>query len=138
MSSLLLRTLPRQTVSLTARRAFATSPSAQKSAVDSAKEALKSADRTVSDAAVSGIEKGGTLSTDVPPAFDYTLDGIELVLHPAQAATSLLYWFPLHIEFVEACADPMIFPCFFHNRASRPKDEIYRFFHRWRGQGQDE
>ena len=61
--SFLLRTLPRQTATLTSRRAFATSPLAQKSPVDTAKNAVKQADKTVSQAAVSGIEKGG-----MPPA----------------------------------------------------------------------
>ena len=49
----------------TSRAAFSTTFRAQKSAVDStldaAKETLKSIDRTVSDAAVKGIEKGRTL-----------------------------------------------------------------------------
>lgn len=59
--SFLLRTLPRHTAGLAiSRRAFATSPSAQKTVIDSAKDAVKSADKNVSQAAVSGIEKGGT------------------------------------------------------------------------------
>lgn len=43
-------------------RLFSTSRVAQKSALDSAKEAAKTVDRTISDAAVKGIEKGGTLT----------------------------------------------------------------------------
>ena len=39
---------------------FSTSLRAHKSPVDTAKDALKAVDRTVSDAAVKGIETGGT------------------------------------------------------------------------------
>ena len=42
-------------------RLFTTSPNRQ-SAVDSAKETVKKVDRTISDAAVKGIEKGGMFS----------------------------------------------------------------------------
>ena len=40
-------------------RLFSTSPRTQKTVVDSAKDAVKKVDRTVSDAAVKGIETGG-------------------------------------------------------------------------------
>ncbi|KAI9685424.1 MAG: hypothetical protein M1822_004555 [Bathelium mastoideum] len=39
-------------------RLFSTSPRVQKTVVDSAKDAVKKVDRTVSDAAVKGIETG--------------------------------------------------------------------------------
>ena len=41
-------------------RSFRTYPAIAKSAVDTAKDAVKQADRTVSDAAVRGIDKTGT------------------------------------------------------------------------------
>lgn len=44
-------------------RLFTTSARFQKSTVDSVKDAAKKVDRTVSNAAVKGIEKGGTSST---------------------------------------------------------------------------
>ena len=44
-------------------RLFTTSPYRQ-SVLDSAKEAAKKVDRTVSDAAVKGIETGGTSSAE--------------------------------------------------------------------------
>ena len=54
---------------LAARRAtpaavsrFSTSPRAQKSAVDATKDAAKAVDRTISDAAVKGIDTGGRMS----------------------------------------------------------------------------
>ena len=40
-------------------RAYTTNPRLQKSAADSAKDTLESVNRTLSDAAVKGIEKGG-------------------------------------------------------------------------------
>jgi hypothetical protein len=46
---------------LAPRAAFSTSVRSQKSAIDVAKETLKEVDRTVADAAVKGIEKGGRL-----------------------------------------------------------------------------
>lgn len=52
-----LRTARTPAAALTAR-CFATSPIVNKSAVDSAKDTIKQADRKVSDAAVRGIEKG--------------------------------------------------------------------------------
>ena len=42
-------------------RLFSTSPAVRKSVVDSAKDAAKKVDRTISDAAVKGIETGGRL-----------------------------------------------------------------------------
>lgn len=48
----------RQAVARNARL-FSTSVRAQKSVVDSAKDAIKGVDKTVSQAAVKGIEKGG-------------------------------------------------------------------------------
>lgn len=41
-------------------RLFSTSPIVRKSPVETVKDAAKKVDRTVSDAAVKGIEKGGT------------------------------------------------------------------------------
>jgi hypothetical protein len=41
---------------------FSTSPYYQKGPVEAGKETLKKVDRTVSDAAVKGIETGGTLA----------------------------------------------------------------------------
>ena len=50
-------------------RLFTTSPYRQ-SVVDSAKDTLKKVDRTVSDAAVKGIEKGGMFTqSDAVPKF---------------------------------------------------------------------
>lgn len=46
-------------MSMIARRLFSTAPALRKTAVDAAKDTLKKVDRTVSDAAVKGIEKGG-------------------------------------------------------------------------------
>lgn len=43
-------------------RLFSTSPIVRKSPVETVKDAAKTVDRTVSDAAVKGIEKGGTFS----------------------------------------------------------------------------
>lgn len=54
-----LKTLPRNALPLARARVFSTSPYARKSAIDSAKDAAKTIDRTVSDAAVKGIKKGG-------------------------------------------------------------------------------
>lgn len=42
---------------------FRTSPAAKKTAAETAKETLESVNRTVSDAAVKGIEKGGMFYT---------------------------------------------------------------------------
>ncbi|KAI9666249.1 MAG: hypothetical protein M1821_004184 [Bathelium mastoideum] len=44
-------------------RLFSTSPRVQKTVVDSAKDAVKKVDRTVSDAAVKGIETGVSIIT---------------------------------------------------------------------------
>ncbi|RII05801.1 hypothetical protein CUC08_Gglean009016 [Alternaria sp. MG1] len=41
-------------------RLFSTTPVARKSPVDAIKDAAKAVDRTISGAAVKGIEKGGT------------------------------------------------------------------------------
>jgi len=49
---------------LAPRAAFSTSVRSQKSAIDVAKDALKDVDRTVADAAVKGIEKGGRCMTN--------------------------------------------------------------------------
>ncbi len=58
-----LRTIPSKALPLATRtRFFSTSPLARKSAVDAAKDAAKTIDRTVADAAVKGIEKGGKSS----------------------------------------------------------------------------
>jgi hypothetical protein len=63
--SFLTRTLPlttRATIapSFQAYRCFSTTLRAQKGPVEATKDTLKKADRSVSDAAVKGIEKGGT------------------------------------------------------------------------------
>ena len=47
-------------------RLFSTSPIVRKSPVETVKDAAKKIDRTVSDAAVKGIETGGTLIFPVP------------------------------------------------------------------------
>lgn len=41
-------------------RLFSTTPVARKGPVETIKDAAKAVDRTISDAAVKGIEKGGT------------------------------------------------------------------------------
>lgn len=56
-----LKALPRNSLPLARTRLFSTSPYARKSTIDAAKEAAKTLDRTIADAAVKGIEKGGTL-----------------------------------------------------------------------------
>lgn len=56
------RTLPTKALPLARTRFFSTSPLARKSAVDAAADTVKSVDRTISDAAVKGIEKGGMLA----------------------------------------------------------------------------
>ncbi|PYI33064.1 hypothetical protein BP00DRAFT_424446 [Aspergillus indologenus CBS 114.80] len=48
-------------ISIGATRALSSSACLNKGPVESAKDTLKAADRTVSDAAVKGIEVGGTL-----------------------------------------------------------------------------
>ncbi|KAI4111451.1 MAG: hypothetical protein LQ339_000650 [Xanthoria mediterranea] len=53
-----LRTLPTKALPLARTRFFSTSSLARKSAVDAATDTVKSVDRTISDAAVKGIEKG--------------------------------------------------------------------------------
>ena len=50
-----------RTLRFTPRAAFSTSVRIQKSVLDPVKDAAKTVDRTVSDAAVKGIEKGRTL-----------------------------------------------------------------------------
>lgn len=60
MTMSFLKALPRNSLSLARTRVFSTSPYARKSAIDAAKEAAKNLDRTVADAAVKGIERGGT------------------------------------------------------------------------------
>lgn len=57
-----LRTLPTKALPLARTRFFSTSPLPRKSAVDAATDTVKSVDRTISDAAVKGIEKGGMLA----------------------------------------------------------------------------
>lgn len=54
-----LRSIPRKALPLTRTRFFSTTFPAQKTATEAAKDTLKSVDRTISDAAVKGIEKGG-------------------------------------------------------------------------------
>ncbi|KAL8949635.1 MAG: hypothetical protein Q9183_007587 [Haloplaca sp. 2 TL-2023] len=54
-----LRVIPRKALPLARSRLFSTSPLARKSAVDQAKDTVKSVDQTISNAAVKGIEKGG-------------------------------------------------------------------------------
>lgn len=54
-----LRTIPRKALPLTRTRLFTTTSPAQKSATEAAKDTLKTVDRTISNAAVKGIEKGG-------------------------------------------------------------------------------
>lgn len=58
-----LRTIPVRALPLARARFFSTSPLARKSAVDAAKDTAKTVDRTISDAAVKGIERGGMLGT---------------------------------------------------------------------------
>ena len=48
-------------------RLFSTNARLQKSATETIKDAAKTIDRTVSDAAVKGIEKGGTCFPSLPP-----------------------------------------------------------------------
>lgn len=60
-----LRIVPRKALPLTRTRFFSTTFAAQKTATEAAKDTLKSVDRTVSDAAVRGIEKGG-MSYPIP------------------------------------------------------------------------
>ena len=55
----LLRTAARSARS--SPRLFSTAIVQQKSATDTVKDGLKAVDRTVSDAAVAGIDKGGTI-----------------------------------------------------------------------------
>jgi hypothetical protein len=50
-------------------RLFSTNARFQKSAVDTIKEAAQAVDRTISDAAVKGIETGGTLLIISPSPF---------------------------------------------------------------------
>jgi hypothetical protein len=47
-------------------RLFSTTPVARKSPVETIKDAAKAVDRTISGAAVKGIEKGGTYKTFTP------------------------------------------------------------------------
>jgi hypothetical protein len=47
-------------------RLFSTTPIARKSPVETIKDAAKAVDRTISGAAVKGIEKGGMSSCPVP------------------------------------------------------------------------
>ncbi|KAL8833253.1 MAG: hypothetical protein Q9170_004385 [Blastenia crenularia] len=60
MNTLRTRALP-----LARTRFLSTSPLSRKSAVDAAKDTVKSADRTISDAAVKGIEKGEQAAASV-------------------------------------------------------------------------
>ncbi|KAI9807975.1 MAG: hypothetical protein M1825_005282 [Sarcosagium campestre] len=64
MSSAMLRTSV-----LRATRTFSTTPLARKSASEVAKDTIKAADRTVSDAAVKGIEKGEKVAEKSKDAF---------------------------------------------------------------------
>ena len=57
-----LRTTFRSSVIRSSPRCFSTTIIQHKSATDSVKDGLKSVDRAVSDAAVSGIDKGGMLA----------------------------------------------------------------------------
>lgn len=64
--SFLTRTLPRKltrTTALNARLFTTTSPFAEKTAADTAKETVDSVNKKVGDAAVKGIEKGRTFYT---------------------------------------------------------------------------
>lgn len=47
-------------------RLFSTTPVARKSPVDAIKDAAKTIDKTISGAAVKGIEKGGTSISPLP------------------------------------------------------------------------
>ena len=60
MSFLTSRALTRATPFL-GRRTFGTSPVARKSATEAVKDTVKGVDRTISDVAVKGIDKGGKL-----------------------------------------------------------------------------
>ena len=62
----LLRAAPSRILPLTRARVFSTSPFVSRSVVEGTKDALKAADRVVSDAAVKGIEKGGILPVFLP------------------------------------------------------------------------
>jgi hypothetical protein len=53
-------------------RLFSTTPVARKSPVEAVKDAAKAIDRTISGAAVKGIEKGGTYN--LPPLTQASLD----------------------------------------------------------------
>ena len=68
---------------LAPRAAFSTSVRSQKSAIDVAKGALKEVDRTVADAAVKGIEKGGKYTT-----FAVTKLSLELRCSPSSLANT--------------------------------------------------
>jgi len=55
-----LRTAVRTSVTRSSPRLFSTTVVYQKSATETVKDGLKAVDRTVSDAAVAGIDKGST------------------------------------------------------------------------------
>lgn len=56
----LIKALPSRILPLTRARVFSTSPLVFRSVVEGTKDAVEAADRAVSNAAVKGIEKGGT------------------------------------------------------------------------------
>jgi hypothetical protein len=53
-------------------RLFSTTPITRKSPVETIKDAAKAVDRTISGAAVKGIEKGGTCFPSSPSPSQYT------------------------------------------------------------------
>jgi hypothetical protein len=56
-----LRTTVRTSAVRSSPRLFSTTVTQHKSATDAVKDGLKTVDRAVSDAAVAGIDKGGTI-----------------------------------------------------------------------------
>ena len=65
-------------------RLFSTNARFQKSAVDTLKEAAKTVDRTISDAAVKGIETGGMSFPSLPLfQLSLTLSSQSKLLHPS-------------------------------------------------------
>jgi hypothetical protein len=63
----LLRTAVRSSVTRSSPRLFSTAVVQRKSATDTVKDGLKSVDRAVSDVAVAGIDKGGTMTATPSP-----------------------------------------------------------------------
>ena len=79
----------RQTIIRNARL-FSTNARLQKSATETVKDTLKAVDRTVSDAAVKGISKGGMLSSlNVSFSDDAYLHLRSLVLHLTASVITL-------------------------------------------------